>query len=55
MIVFGRNVAKELIDSKKEIKKVIMSKTFDDKNIIDYLEKNNIKIIKMEKRDIDKK
>ena len=41
MIVFGKNVAKELIDSKKEIKKVYLSKNFDDKNIINSLNKLN--------------
>ena len=55
MIVFGKNVAKELIDSKKTINKVYLSKTFDDKNIINYLNTNNIKIIYMDKKDIDKK
>ena len=55
MIVFGKNVAKELIDSKKTINKVYLSKNFDDKNIINYLNTNNIKIIYMDKKDIDKK
>lgn len=55
MIVFGRNVAREVIDSKKEIKKVIMANTFDDKSIISDLEKNNVKIIKVDKREIDRK
>ena len=55
MIVFGRNVAEEVIDSGKEIKKVFISKTFDDKKIMNYLEKNNIKTIKLDKKDLDKK
>ena len=55
MIVFGRNVAREVLDSKKEIKKVIMANTFDDKSIISDLEKNNVKIIKVDKREIDRK
>lgn len=55
MIVFGRNVAREVIDSKKEIKKVIMANTFDDKSIISDLEKNNVKIIRVDKREIDRK
>ena len=55
MIVFGKNVAEEVIDSGKEIKKVFISKTFDDKKVLDYLEKNNIKTIKLDKKDIDKK
>lgn len=55
MIVFGKNVAEEVINSKKEIKKVFIANTFDDKKILDYLEKNNIKITKMPKKDLDKK
>ena len=55
MIVFGRNVAREVLDSKKEIKKVIMANTFDDKSIISDLEKNNVKIIRVDKREIDRK
>lgn len=55
MIVYGKNVAKEIIDSKKTINKVYMSKTFDDKNILDYLNDNNIKIIKMDKKEMDNK
>ncbi len=55
MIVFGRNVAREVLDSKKEIKKVIMANTFDDKGIISDLEKNNVKIIRVDKREIDRK
>lgn len=55
MIVFGKNVAKELIDSKKEIKKVYLSKNFDDKNIINSLNKLNIKINYIEKKEMDRK
>ena len=55
MIVFGRNVAREVIDSNKEIKKVFMSNTFDDKDIIRDLQNKKVNIIKMDKRDIDRK
>lgn len=55
MIVFGKNVAKEVIDSKKEIKKVYLSNNFDDEKIIKYLEDNNIKINRMDKRILDQK
>ncbi|MBQ1495746.1 MAG: 23S rRNA (guanosine(2251)-2'-O)-methyltransferase RlmB [Bacilli bacterium] len=55
MIVFGRNVAREVIDSNKQIKKVLMANTFDDKGIISDLEKNNVKIIRVDKREIDRK
>lgn len=55
MIVFGKNVAKEVIDSKKEIKKVYLSKQFDDEKIIKYFEDNNIKINRIDKRILDQK
>ena len=55
MIVFGKNVAKEVIDSNKEIKKVYLSKQFDDEKLIKYFEDNNIKINRMDKRILDQK
>ena len=55
MIVFGKNVAKEVIDSKKEIKKVYLSKQFEDEKLIKYFEDNNIKINRMDKRILDQK
>lgn len=55
MIVFGKNVAKEVIDSKKEIKKVYLSNKFDDDKLIKYFEDNNIKINRMDKRILDQK
>lgn len=55
MIVFGKNVAKEVIDSKKEIKKVYLSNGFDDEKLIKYFEDNNIKINRMDKRILDQK
>ena len=55
MIVFGKNVAREVIDSNKEIKKVYLSKGFDDKYILDFLDKNSIKTTIMDKRIMDQK
>ncbi len=42
MRVYGKNVAKEVLD--KNIKRVYLSKTFNDKEIIDELKKRNIQI-----------
>ena len=53
MIVYGKNVAKEVISTKKEIKKVILSNNFDNKEILDGLK--GIKIEYMNKRDMDYK
>ena len=55
MIVFGKNVAKEVIDSKKVIKKVYLSNKFDDDKLIKYFEDNNIKINRMDKRILNQK
>lgn len=55
MIVFGKNVAREVIDSDKNIKKVYLSKGFEDKYILDFLDKNSIKTTIMDKRIMDQK
>lgn len=55
MIVFGKNVAREVIDSNKEIKKVYLSKGFEDKYILDFLDKNSIKTTIMDKKIMDQK
>jgi len=55
MIVYGKNVAREVIDSGKRIDKVYLSNQFDDKYILNYLEKNNINTKKMDKRILDQK
>ena len=55
MIVFGKNVAKEVIDSNKKIEKAILSNNFEDKFIEDYLNKNNISIKRIDKREMDNK
>ena len=51
MIVYGRNVAKEYLNSNKKINKIIMLKDFSDKEIISLIEKRNIKTIYKEKKD----
>lgn len=53
MIVYGKNVVKEVISTKKEIKRVILSNNFDNKEILDGLK--GIKIEYMNKRDMDYK
>ena len=54
MYVFGKNVAEEVIKDVKKIKKAYISKNFDERNIITVLNRNNINIKYMEKRDLDK-
>ena len=55
MIVFGKNVAIEVIDNNIEIKRVILAKNFTDNKIIDYLKNNNIQIEYIDKYQMDKK
>ena len=55
MIVFGKNVFKEIINNNTKINKIILSNQFNDKDIIDYINKNNIKVEYMDKNIIDKK
>ena len=55
MIVFGKNVFKEIINNNTKVNKIILSKQFNDKDIIDCINKNNIKVEYMDKNIIDKK
>lgn len=54
MYVYGKNVANEIINDDSKIKKAFLSKKFDDKNIINMLNRNNIKIKYMDKFSMDK-
>ena len=53
MIVFGKNVAKEILSSNIKINKVIMANNFTDKDLINKLSKYNITYI--DKKVMDKK
>ena len=55
MIVFGKNVANEILDSGKTINEVYLSKTFDDKNIKNKLDRLKVKVNMMDKKAIDRK
>ena len=54
MYVFGKNVAQEVIKDVKKIKKAYLSKNFDERDIITVLNRNNINIKYMEKRELDR-
>ncbi len=54
MIVYGRNVAKELLEKKKEIEKIIIQEGFTDKTLLSLIEKNKIEVEIAKKRDIDR-
>ena len=55
MIVFGKNVATEIINSGVKINKVILSNNFNDKELLDYINTNNIKKEYIDKNVMDKK
>lgn len=55
MLVFGKNVATEVINSKTKINKVFITKNFDNKTILSFLSNNGIKTIFMDKREMDEK
>ena len=53
MLVYGRNVARELLNKNEKISKIILQEGFDDKNIISLIESKNIKVEYKLKREID--
>lgn len=53
MLVMGRNVAEDLLKKNKKVRKVIIQEGFDDKNIISLIEKNNLEVRTVSKREID--
>ncbi|MBP3634882.1 MAG: 23S rRNA (guanosine(2251)-2'-O)-methyltransferase RlmB [Bacilli bacterium] len=55
MIVFGKNVAEEVINSKIKINSVFIAKNFSDRGILNFLEKNNIRTQIIDKNIMDKK
>lgn len=55
MIVFGKNVFKEVINSNQKINKVLLSNNFNDKDIINYIKENNIRTEYIDKNIMDKK
>lgn len=55
MIVYGKNVFKETINSDKKINQIYLSNSFDDKDILEDIANNNIRVIKMDKKQMDRK
>ena len=54
MIVYGRNVAKELLQKPEKIKNITLMKNFDDKEINSLIEKNKIKVNYLDKKEFSK-
>lgn len=53
MLVYGKNVAKEILKNPKKIRKIYLEVGFDDKYIIPLIEKNKISYIYKSKSEID--
>ena len=54
MLVYGRNVAKEILKKNKKVEKIILQEGFDDKDINLLIENGNFKVEIKQKRDIDR-
>ena len=54
MLVYGRNVAKEILKKDKKIEKIILQDGFDDKEINSLIENRNFKVEVRQKREIDR-
>ena len=53
MLVFGRNVAKDLLKKNKKVLKVIIQDGFDDKELISLIEKEHLRVETRSKREMD--
>ena len=53
MLVYGRNVAKDILEKNKKVEKIILQDGFSDKNIISLIEKLKLNYKYMSKREMD--
>ena len=53
MLVYGRNVAKDLLKKVKKIEKIYLQDNFSDKEVISLIENQKIKVKRLPKREID--
>lgn len=54
MLVYGRNVAKEILSGNKKINKITIIEDFSDKDILPLIEKRNIKPICLKKNEFSR-
>ena len=52
MLVFGKNVAKDLLLNGVNINKIYLQDGFDDKSILSLIEKSNYKVEYKQKKEI---
>lgn len=53
MLVYGRNVARELLQKNEKVAKIILQEGFDDKELNSLIENSKIKVEYRSKREID--
>lgn len=53
MLVFGRNVARDLLKKGKKVEKIYLQEGFNDKEIISLIEKSKINVLVKSKKEID--
>ena len=54
MLVYGRNVAKDLLKKNKKIEKIVLQEGFDDKELNSLIENGDFRVEVKSKRDIDR-
>ena len=54
MQVFGKNVAREILNSNKRVNKIYLSNRFNDRDILELIDKRRINTKVLELRDLDK-
>ena len=53
MVVYGKNVARDLLKNNKKIEKIVLQDNFNDKEILSLIEKNRINYKTVSKHEID--
>lgn len=54
MLVYGKNVARELLKSDTKINKIMVSKDFSDDEIFSLISKNKLNLLEADKNEMDK-
>lgn len=54
MLVYGKNVASEILKKNEKVRKIFLQDNFNDKNIISLIEKNKIPVFYKNKNELDK-
>ena len=55
MYIYGKNVAREKLHNNSKINKIYLSDKFNDREILDLIRKNNIKVSFVKNYELDKK